>query len=377
MFSCKRKYLYFGRIKFIFLTFLVLFCVQRTSIAQNTSKSSLIFETKGYYGFVMRHNPKMRHLQQAHLGGFEINVGKQTTGSRPWQQYHNYPVMGIMFLRTGLGNPEVLGTANGLYTYLNFHLNSSLKTEFNFRFAAGIGYLSKCFDRIENYKNIAIGSHFNASVNMMYELKFEIFKHFMASASLGLTHFSNGATKTPNLGLNIPNVNVGVSYKLSEDQLRQKTIFDSLPLRKELFTVFSFGSKQIYPAYGERYAAYSLSAGYMIPLSVKRKLTFGLDFFLDYSNLRSLKRINEAPGNDYKIIKDGIFIGQEMNFSKLVFLMHLGYYYHTLYKGDGYVYTRVGLRYCLTKHLLANLTLKTHYAKADFLEWGLGYKIGL
>lgn len=377
MFVGMRKYRDINQIYFFIISVLCVFFIQKDTNAQVPDKSTLIIESKGYYGFIMSHHAKMRHLQQEHLGGFEINVGKQTNGSKPWHQYHDYPIMGVMFLETSLGNPDVLGTADGLYSYLNFHLNTSLKTQFNFRFAAGVGYISKPFNRFENYKNIAIGSHFNVSINMMYELKHKLSENIQASASFGMTHFSNGAFKTPNLGINIPAVNIGVSYKISIGLPRIKTVFNSLPLRNEIFTVVSFGSKEIYPADGDRFSAFSLSAGCSHPLSTKRNLTFGLDFFLDYSNLRSLERINEAPNNDYKVIKEGTFIGQEISFSKLLFLMHLGYYYHTLYKGDGHVYTRIGLRYCVTKHILANIALKTHYAKADFLEWGIGYKIGL
>ena len=382
MFLSERKYLHF-RFPFSLCvrTIFVLLFFSKASFSQSSQKSSWIVESKASYGFIACHHPKMRHLQQDHLGGVEINIGKQTNGSKYWQQYHKYPVMGMMFLRSDLGKKDVLGSASALYTYLNFHINKSPKKEFNFRFAAGVGYLSKCFDPLENYKNIAIGSHVNVSINMMYELKYNIFDRFQASTSIGLTHFSNGAYKIPNLGLNIPTVNVGVSYKLTETraqaQAPQKNLWDSLPLKKEIFTVFSFGTKQIYPPSGENYSVYSLSLGYAYPLSIKRKLIFGHDLFLDYSNLRSLKRVDEAPGKDYEINKNGVFVGQEICFSKLTFLMDLGAYYHTLYKDDGYIYSRFGLRYCLTKNLLVSLALKTHYAKADFVGWGIGYKIGL
>jgi hypothetical protein len=35
----------------------------------------------------------------------------------------------------------------------------------------------------------------------------------------------------------------------------------------------------------------------------------------------------------------------------------------------------LGLRYQLNEHLLANLSLKAHLGQADFIEWGVGYKI--
>jgi hypothetical protein len=36
-------------------------------------------------------------------------------------------------------------------------------------------------------------------------------------------------------------------------------------------------------------------------------------------------------------------------------------------------YNRFGLRYRINSNWFAQLTLKTHFAKADFGEWGFGY----
>ncbi len=33
---------------------------------------------------------------------------------------------------------------------------------------------------------------------------------------LGFMHFSNGATKTPNYGINIPTANMGIAYRLGK-----------------------------------------------------------------------------------------------------------------------------------------------------------------
>jgi hypothetical protein len=60
----------------------------------------------------------------------------------------------------------------------------------------------------------------------------------------------------------------------------------------------------------------------------------------------------------------------------LSFLFQAGVYPYTRYKDDGIIYSRLGLRYLFGKHILANITLKTHFAKADNIEFGLGYTFG-
>jgi hypothetical protein len=42
---------------------------------------------------------------------------------------------------------------------------------------------------------------------------------------------------------------------------------------------------------------------------------------------------------------------------------------------NGTLYHRAGLRYAIGKNFYAQLTLKTHFAKADYGEIGMGYVI--
>ena len=41
---------------------------------------------------------------------------------------------------------------------------------------------------------------------------------------------------------------------------------------------------------------------------------------------------------------------------------------------DGWFYTRITMKYLINNHLFASIGLKTHLQKAEFIEWGLGYK---
>jgi hypothetical protein len=73
------------------------------------------------------------------------------------------------------------------------------------------------------------------------------------------------------------------------------------------------------------------------------------------------------------VIRPGIHIGHQLEFSKLTVATQIGYYIYAKDKSDGPIYSRFALRYKLNSKLLLNLALKTHYAKADFIEWGVGY----
>lgn len=333
---------------------------------------------KIHYGFVMSHHKNIRHLTTGHFPAFEICFAKQTRGEKPWHQLYKYPLTGISFWCADFANPKMLGSAAAVFPYMNFPLAGKNRTSLNFRFGAGLGYLSKKFDRIDNYKNIAIGSHLNVCVNMGYELRWKPFKNIVFSGALGITHFSNGAFKTPNLGINIPALNFGIAYSPAFAAPRNLIIKEPLPLaikKPEIQAILSGGMKELYPAYGDKYGAFSFSANYLMPFGQKRKTGPGIDFFWEFSNIRTLKRKDIAVNHDYEVIRPGIHIGHQLEFSHLYFITEAGYYLYAKDKSDGMLYSRLALRYRLNSSLLLNLSLKTHFAKADFVEWGIGYVI--
>ena len=41
---------------------------------------------------------------------------------------------------------------------------------------------------------------------------------------------------------------------------------------------------------------------------------------------------------------------------------------------NGMFFIQIRLRYMLTKHVIANISLLTHFAKSDYFEGGFGYE---
>lgn len=348
-------------------------------------KDNFIISGKMHYGFLWAHHTKMDYLVKGHVPAFEISLGKQTSGNQFWEQLYNYPAIGVSFLHFNLANPDNLGNANGVLGYVNFPLIRKKKFMWSYRFGTGIGVVDKPFDRITNYKNSAIGSQLNILITLLTETKWTLSKNLSLSTGIGLTHFSNGAFKTPNLGINLPTVNIGASWHPStslrgEPHANFKR--DTLPkIGKEIeySLIAAFGIKEIDPVGGSKYAVYTLSGNITKAVSMKRKLGIGLDIFYDRSNIKRYQPDssgnNVLTGKESEFIRPGIHFAHELVISKLTAITQMGVYFYTKLKGDGYIYHRFALRYILSEHIFVNLSLKTHWAKADFIEWGLGYKV--
>ena len=77
----------------------------------------------------------------------------------------------------------------------------------------------------------------------------------------------------------------------------------------------------------------------------------------------------------YEVIKPGVHVLHQLRFSRLSLVTQLGFYIYAKDKSDGPIYDRLAIQYKLNNNILLNVALKTHFAKADFVEWGIGYSI--
>jgi len=365
---------------FLISYFVILFNIKinaENSFNKNDS-SKYYLESKVHYGFIMPHHKYIQYLTTGHFPAFEISYGKQANGKKQWHQLYNYPYVGFSFWTANMANPKVLGSVYTVYPYLKFKLIERRKFDFNFRFGTGIAYVTKKFESFDNYKNLLIGTNFNIAISLLYELKWAIQKNIQLSVGVGMTHFSNGAVKMPNLGINIPTVNAGVAYCLNPNKPSfgvTEPLFQKDSTKFEIQSIVSGGIKEIYPSCGDKYGAFSWSNSLIKTLSLKRKIGGGIDLFWEFSNIRSLKRQGIEVKHACQVIKPGIHFSHQLDFSRLSLVTQIGVYLYAKDKSDGPVYDRIALRYKLKNRFLLNIALKTHFAKADFVEWGIGYSI--
>jgi hypothetical protein len=324
------------------------------------------------------HSPTVAYLQRGHTMAYELSASKVVGGTRPWHTFYRGAVVGLTYQHFNLGNDAVLGRANGMYLFTRFNIAGNKNTRLRFGMGTGIVHLSKTFDKAENHKNVTIGSHFNALVDFQLLFDQRITPNLYFNIGLSLTHYSNGAFKTPNLGLNLPAAAVGLVYKIKPTPTKPvyaKNEFECN--RKFIFSVIgTIGRKEIYPPTGRGYFAGGLMFNATKTLGIKSGITLTVDLFNDRAIAAILKR--DLPSEDFgyfKTVRPGIALGYDLWLGNLSFIFQAGYYPYTYYKGDGRIYSRLGWRYALPYGLIANLTLKTHFAKADNIELGIGYTL--
>jgi hypothetical protein len=360
---------------FILLFFALNF---KFSFSQDTLKSKhlnkLIIGSKCHYGFIICHTKSMRHLETGHFPSLEITIGKITNGEKLWQRLYKFPDIGICFFYSGLANKEHLGNVIALYPYINFPMINCGFYKFSFRFGTGLGYITKPYNRTENYKDIAIGSHLNAAINLTFESNFKLSKKFILTTGIGLTHFSNSAFKTPNLGINIPTISLGAYYKLGENNflsIKKDTVVNK---KFQYLISVTGGIKEIYPEDGPKYGTYSLAFCVLKPLNFKNKLGLGFDLFYNSSIIKLLKNDSINISHNYEILRPGINLTYEIVISKISICLQFGTYVFAKYKLQGDVYEKLGWKYFITNHIFSTITLKANLVDADDFDLGIGYR---
>lgn len=345
---------------------------------------NLILEGRAYYGWTLDHHIEMTPFRR-HYPAYEVSLFKATYGRTRWEYMYNYPFIGISYWYSDLGNTDALGSGHAIFPYIDFPLLNSRGFNVYFRLGVGLGYISRPYDRYENYENIAIGSHLNGAVNLKLEARWRLGDRFLASGGLALMHFSNGAIKLPNYGLNIPCVTAAVAYRLTRENvyLKRKLLpelytfeFDNRKfLNLDFNLAFAIKDMQATLGVGNRYFVGTVFANLMWPVSYKSRFGLGLDASYDGSDEKLLSLKGIEPDARINLVKTGITAAYELEFSRMSILLNLGSYLSGLDKSDGYVYEKLAIRIGITEELFGSLTLKAHYAKADFVAFGLGYRL--
>lgn len=324
------------------------------------------------YGFLIAHREALMPLQQAHLKSAEIAIFRTTRGEKPWEQQFLSPEKGFQLEVIDPGSPGKLGTAVALYPFVDFPLQQHERRAWWFRYGMGIGYVEKVFDAATNYKNAAIGSHINGVLHFDVQYRQVASDYAALCLGVGLTHFSNGSTRMPNLGINLPKVTLSYRRYFGDEPVSIHQRPAAPRNRGNIQAYVAAGRKETYPALGENYTAATVDVLYAFESKRRSNFGLGVDVFYDQSLSVRQERLTGASSSAADF-RTGIYGAWQMRLGDIGIAFNMGFYPYTIYKEDGNFYHRIGFRYYLGNLFICS-NLKTHYARADFIEWGIGWQ---
>ena len=272
---------------------------------QPSFKDRLYVEADVHYGFVMPHISPIAYFITDHVKGFQLNVGIHTFGDKKWQQYYNYPRLGIGFYHSGLGNNEVFGQVNALFGYMDrYFFRADRRFNIGNRLAFGMAYINKKYDLRENYFDVAIGSHVNVYINYSLEGLIRLSPVTQIKLGLGMMHVSNGRFKEPNKGLNLITTFVGLQYSFHNPgtSIVAEPKETDEPGRNQLMIACSMGKKQISRKYDYSYTPTALSLEYARKVSRTSWIGMAFTTYYDPSLKKEIEMKKSITGLDFALL---------------------------------------------------------------------------
>lgn len=361
--------------KGFFIVLLLQICT--SLIGQEESKHNFQVAFKGGYGFIIAHNPTMQYFADQHIQKYELNVEKHTFGTKLWQQRFGFPKIGFSISYFDLNNEQHLGNAFAFAPHYNFRFLGRKAFQLRLKTAIGLGYVAKPFNAENNFKNAAIGSHFNLFFSLLLESEWKISARTSLLLGANFSHFSNASFKTPNLGINIPTAELGIAYHLGAKRANQEETKESFkaPERGSWSLNTGIGFNEIYPPNGNKYLAKNVSIMNERKLNHKSSFGVAMDFFYNPAQRKALANDSIFIDKGWENLQFGFSAYYMIHLGKFSAYIQNGYYFKSKDEELGNLYQIVGGRIFLTERINGLVAIKTHFAKAEYLLLGLHLKL--
>lgn len=306
----------------------------------------------------------------ANLYAYEYRMGFIADGSKEWHNAFNMPSYGFG-LSHGYFNNNHLGYTTTLFGFWSFPIIRSNNYLFSFETGFGCAYITNTYNEITNPLNRAISVNWNVDIDFSYSFEYFLTPNISSYCSLGLHHYSNGATKKPNSGINLLYPRIGIKYYPKE-----REIFE-LPTSKMAFLRTHYldfrvacGKKQIDNYEHNYFDAANASIAWEFDFTTRHFTGLGVDYIYDESLKKKQSLISGVKNALYQM---GVFGTYGWRLGIFNIYDQLGFYVWHKYDKP-LMYNRLGCKLFLAEWCYLNLGLRSQGTRAENFEVGIGYR---
>lgn len=367
----------------IFLS--IIFCFFQSVNAQlsnrNKIKKDLVINAAFHYGKSLKHTSKFKPDIPENAAGVELNIGVNTSGRHHWHHRFHFPEIGAAFIYLDFGNNAVLGRGMALFPYIALPVVNKEKYKFQIRLGCGIGYIDKSYDVIDNPTNNVIGSAINNIAQLKFINNIKLSKKWRLLGAFAFTHFSNGNMQKPNLGINTISGNIGLQYTPNEKPVMQQPD-STFPYKKRVLASIKSGiAINEGPVPGAaKYPIYIVEAVAIKHISRFSRFRLGVEY--EYrSDIYASKQLSIDNQNDIsriQVSRFAIIVGNELMFGNFGLQLNAAVYVNKFLEKPFFLYNKLGVCYYpplqkSKQSLYVGMFLKSHFAIADYIEYGMGW----
>lgn len=170
------------------------------------------------YGTTIAHTKKIQSIQSNNPIGIQVDLFNQKDNQANYNLCKCYPQSGLSLAVFDYGNNAIVGQGAHLLFYLEPQFKVSDRNYFIIRAAAGLAFMNRPFDSITNPNNLAYSLPISGFVSFGPGWRYYISNQYSFFLLLPFNHVSNGGIKDPNIGLNFPSVQFGITKQNYELQ---------------------------------------------------------------------------------------------------------------------------------------------------------------
>jgi|GEM_PF-1135400 len=376
--------------KFCLVCILMLF----SSVLVGQSVSYAIKADYGY-GRIIPHSDRFLPEVTENSQFFNLSYIHQTKGKKTWPILFHFPELIFNLQYADYGDAELFGNSISWYTALA-HKKPFGRVSGIWQYGFGMAYIDSPYHRINNSSNNVIGSEINLTMKLEAGILVPLSRNFDAQLMFQAMHHSNGRAEIPNLGINVLAVNLGLRYNFYTDSKdEQFPSYDTKEKRQELKRLPIDRKKEIRLGVNLGFARHELNAGvngpkfpiYVFSLmaqrrnSQKSKWLLGAEYTYFDSTYRFIVNNDVFPDKHrLRSSRVSLYGGYEHIIGRVGIVGMLGYYLYKPFQTEAPISTKMGFKYYvfptherLSKEFFLSGYLKSHYAKAEYLEFGIGY----
>ena len=344
------------------------------------------------HAFVKGENPNNEPYEG--YTSLSLKYGIHTDGRKYWQQLYGYPVWGIGLYKAFFFNDyDELGNPWAAYLFIDLPLKSYKKWSLDYEMGFGLAFNWNRHDLLENGYYYPIGSYSTVFIDGGIHASFPLGRNFLFSAGITYTHFSNGAVRLPNLGVNMVGARVELQYVFKERPEFEKHEIPRYKKEWEWIGLLAPSMRQVGFEYIDQsgdtvattfnYGILSFSTTFNRQISYKIKFGIGGDISYNASYGADTVMVEGVPEKAPFEAKDkitvGLFPSFELVLGRLSMIAQPGFYVYQK-EVEGFetptTYQRIGVKYHFWQNLVAGINIRAfNFSKADFIEWNIGYRI--
>lgn len=340
------------------------------------------FSYQQTFGKILKHSPNFIPETKGLTTFYEVAYSNRFLKPKAWKKYHNFPEFKVSMLYARYGNRSIFGDSFNTLLGLDYNWQNS-KWNHNFTYQFGINYSFKPYNVVTNAINNVIGSNINLTAKLTYGFEYFIYSNFSAGLNATIMHHSNGNLESPNLGINV----AGAAVSLKWLQPKKHIIQNETPTAK-LKKAHQFGIALAFarherskPYNGPKYSIYGVQFFANKRLNPLLQLNYGIDITYHLAVVQSRKNIDVFVLNEFaKAVRWYPYAGIELLYGNFGFATSIGFYPVSNNKLSTRIPSNFGANYYFKNldnnpknNIKLSVSLKTHFANADYVAFLLGY----